>query len=159
MKRNVINNLIILLVVAICSISCSKESTTPSNQTKTYKINISAQKASSKVVSVEGNVATATFNTAEDVFVYNTTTEEMDEGILHPTSNTAHTSFGGTLAGTYNVNDNLKILYNTTSEGIADYTKQNGEIETVLDAGVGSVQITDITGDRITTGNACRCPR
>lgn len=151
MRKSIINVFAMLLVAGVAFVSCSKESSEIKSPSKGYKVSIPANKISSKAVADGG---TATFKTTENVYVYNTNSGNMDATVLHPSANAASANFEGTLVGTYSEGNTLKILYNTNSSGVADYSSQNGTIEGVVDAGVASVSVTDISGGTITTGTA-----
>lgn len=151
MRKSIINVFAMLLVAGVAFVSCSKESKIES-PSKGYKVSIPAKKISSKAVADGG---TATFKTTENVYVCNTSkSNAIDATVLHPSANAASANFEGTLAGTYVVGNNLKILYNTNASGVADYSSQNGTIEGVVDAGVATVSVTDVSGGTITTGTA-----
>ena len=151
MKKNLFNTLVLLLI-AVAFVSCSKESSEIESSSKGYKVSIPANKISSKAVADGG---TATFKTTENVYVCNTDKgNAIDEGVLHPSANTASANFDGTLEGDYEVGNTLKILYNTNGSGVADYSSQNGTLAGVVDAGFASVDVTDISGGTITTGTA-----
>lgn len=153
MRKSIINVFAMLLVAGVAFVSCSKESSEIESPSKGYKVSIPADKISSKAVADGG---TATFKTTENVYVCNTDKGNViDEGVLHPSANTASTNFEGTLTGDYYEEGNtLKILYNTNASGVADYSSQNGTLAGVVDAGVASVDVTDISGGTITTGTA-----
>ena len=155
MRKKIYFMFALLLGAGVAFLSCSKEDsqienidTTEKNQ---YHVSIPAEKKSTKAVADGG---TATFKTTENVYICNTSKGNyVDWGVLHPNANGAKATFVGTLEGSYSVGNSLKVLYNTTLEGIADYTTQNGTIERVTDAGVGTVSVADIepNGNLITT--------
>ena len=152
MRKSIIKIFALLLVAGVAFVSCSKESSEIESPSNGYKVSIPANKISSKAVADGG---TATFKTTENVYVCNTSNgNAIDVNVLHPSANAASANFDGTLAGTYNVGNNLKILYNTNVSGVADYSSQNGTLAGVVDAGVASVDVTDISGGTITTGTA-----
>ena len=147
---------VMLLVSAITIIACTKESQDLENSDispkHSYEVSIPAHKSSTKAVADGG---TATFKTTENVYVCNASSgNTIDAGVLHPNADAAKAFFIGTLQGTYAVGNNLKILYNTTSAGIADYTSQNGTIEGVTDAGTDNVSVTEVAGKTIKTETA-----
>lgn len=152
MRKSIINVFAMLLVAGVAFVSCSKESSEIESPSKGYKVSIPANKISSKAVADGG---TATFKTTENVYVCNTSNgNAIDANVLHPSANAASANFDGTLAGSYAEGNNLKILYNTNASGVADYSSQNGTIEGVVDAGVATVSVTDVSGGTITTGTA-----
>ena len=156
MRKNLIYSVAILLVAMLATISCSKESSELENQINgngyKYKVSIPAEKKSTKVVADGG---TATFKTTENVYICNTSNNNtIDAGVLHPNANAATATFEGTLTSNYSVGNSLKVLYNTTSEGIADYSSQDGTLEGVIDAGVATVSVTNVSNGNIQTTRA-----
>ncbi len=153
MKKYTIRSLSSLILIGMSIFSCSKsldnsEETLPQ---KKVNANIPAYFASSKVVADGG---AATFSTSEKVYVYNDATSTLDTEYLSPDADGATANLKGSLAGTYSKGDNLKLLYNTTSEGIADYTNQDGTLENVVDAATATVKISSVDGDSFTTRTA-----
>ena len=153
MKKYTIISLSSLLLVGMAAFSCSK-SLDNSGKTLTkgiVKANIPATFASSKVVADGG---AATFSASEKVYVYNDSSSTLDTKHLSPDSDGTTANLNGSLSGAYLKGDILKLLYNTTSEGIADYTNQNGTLENVVDAATATVKITSVDGDNFTTSKA-----
>jgi len=153
MKKYTIISLSSLLLIGMAAFSCSK-SLDNSEETLPHKkvnANIPAKVASSKVVADGG---TATFSTSEKVYVYNNTTSTLDTDYLSPDADGATANLKGSLSGTYSAGNSLKLLYNTTSEGIADYTNQDGTLENVVDAATATVKIASVDGDSFTTRTA-----
>ena len=152
MRKSIIKIFALLLVAGVAFVSCSKESSEIESPSNGYKVSIPANKISSKAVADGG---TATFKTTENVYVCNTDNgNAIDATVLHPSADAASANFEGTLVGDYEEGQTLKILFNTNDSGVADYSAQNGTLEGVVDAGVASVSITDISGGTITTGKA-----
>ncbi len=153
MRHTIITSISSLLVLGISFISCSKGFVFFEENYNKEKIRaiIPASVESSKVVDADGS---ASFSTSEKVFVYNDATSVLDTDYLYPDTNGATTNLIGTLSGTYSKGDNLILLYNTTSEGIADYTHQDGSLETVVDAATASVKISSVDGNAFTTRTA-----
>lgn len=149
MKKNIIKTTTLLLVTGIALYSCSKglEKEIPEESNK-YKVSIQATKASSKAVD---NGGTATFKTTEKVYVYNVNTSTLDANALSPVANASSTKIEGELSGSYSKNDQLLLLYNTNSSGIADYREQNGSLNNVVDAGSATVDVADVSSQRVKT--------
>lgn len=153
MKKYTIISLSSIILIGMSVFSCSKsldnsEETLPQ---KKVNANIPANFASSKVVADGG---AATFSTSEKVYVYNNATSTLDADYLSPDADGATANLKGSLSGTYSAGNSLKLLYNTTSEGIADYTNQDGTLENVIDAATATVKISSVDGDSFTTRTA-----
>lgn len=144
-----------ILIIGLAAVSCSKSLNNRSdeiNQEKEYSVSIPAQKASTKVVADGGK---ASFSISEKVWVYNESTGKIDRNSLSPAENSATTTLRGELYGTYAVNDQLKLLYNSGRQSsVVNYTYQNGMIQNVTDAGVASVSIKEVEGKTIKTTEA-----
>lgn len=150
MKKHYFNLFALALVASFGLVSCFESDLEESVSTG-YRIDIPVQAVSTKAVTDNGTSAVASFKTTENVYVYNKATATVDDGVLHPTSNAAETSFSGTLNKTYAEGNTLKVMYNTDSKGVVDYCEQDGSIENVKDAGTGEVSISSVSGDVITT--------
>jgi hypothetical protein len=153
MKKYTIISLSSLLLIIMAAFSCSKslDNSEEALPQKKVNANIPANFASSKVVADGG---TATFSTAEKVYVYNNTTSTLDTDYLSPDADGTTANLKGSLSGTYSVGDNLKLLYNTTSEGVADYTNQDGTLENVVDAATATVKVQTADAESFTTRTA-----
>jgi len=152
MKKNNFGFIALLFAASFCLVSCSKELSDVEGPVNGYRISIPVRALATKAVA-EGN-GEASFKTTENVYVYNRTTKTMDDAVLHPADDAASTTFEGTLNKTYSEGDNLLILYNTSSNGVVDYSAQDGSIANVKDAGKGEVSISSISEDVINTGAA-----
>ena len=153
MKKYTIISLSSLFLIGMSVFSCSKsldnsEETLPQ---KKVNANIPANFASSKVVADGG---AATFSTSEKVYVYNNATSTLDADYLSPDADGATANLKGSLSGTYSAGNSLKLLYNTTSEGIADYTNQDGTLENVVDAATATVKVQTADAESFTTRTA-----
>ncbi len=137
----------------MAAFSCSKslDNSEEALPQKKVNANIPANFASSKVVADGG---TATFSTAEKVYVYNNTTSTLDTDYLSPDADGTTANLKGSLSGTYSAGNSLKLLYNTTSEGIADYTNQDGTLENVVDAATATVKVQTADAESFTTRTA-----
>ena len=149
MKTNrIIGFMALAFFAGFCLTSCSTD-LNPDNPVKGYIISIPAQKVATKAVDADGK---AKFLTDENVYVCQGST--MDGGVLHPKENAASTTLTGTLNGSYSKYTALKVLYNTDASGAVDYSAQDGTIDNVIDAGTATVNVTDVSGNVITTSAA-----
>lgn len=144
----------IALVTGFGLVSCIENDVNEDSSVQGYRIDIPVQAVSTKAVADDGGKAVATYKTTENVYVYNATTSTIDDGVLHPTADATETTFSGTLNKTYSVGNTLKVLYNTNSQGVVDYSDQDGTIEGVKDAGMGEVTISSVSSGVITTNTA-----
>lgn len=151
MKKSLVSFIAVASLAIVTLFSCSDVQVDNGTPNGGYTIQIPARSTSTKAVNDKG---APSFKTSENVYLYNNTTSTLETAVLHPKSNAAQTHFVGTLVKSYSVNDELKVLYNTSSDGIVDYSSQDGSIDNVIDAGTGIVTITDISADRITTSGA-----
>lgn len=155
MKKSYISFIGIAFMVCLCLSSCLEDAIEESTPQNGYRINIPIQSPSTKAVTDEG---VASFKTTENVYLYNISTSTLETTVLHPASNAAKTQITTDgeeyLAMSYAEGNELKVLYNTNSSGVVDYSSQDGSIDNVIDAGVGTVTITDISGGSITTSEA-----
>ncbi len=154
MKKYRLSIISCILIIGFAAVSCSKslDRSDEIDQEKEYNVSIPAQKVSTKVVADGGK---ASFSTSEKVWVYNESTGKIDKNSLSPAENAATTTLQGELYGTYAVNDQLKLLYNSGRQSsIVNYTYQNGMIHGVTDAGVAFVSIKEVDGATIKTTDA-----
>ena len=146
----------LIAIAAICAglASCTKESINEELSGNSYSIRIPVQKTATKAVTEGTGKAVSTFRTTDNVYVYNESTNVLDNGTLHPSDDAHEASFVGTLNKSYKVGNVLRVLYNTGSNGIVDYSSQDGSLEDVIDAGEGEVTIASVSGSVITTNSA-----
>ena len=152
MRKHVFGLITLACAVSVSLVSCTKEPVVEEEPIGGYSISIPVQDAETKAVSEGSGKAVSTFLTTENVYVYNQATGAIDSGVLHPTSDASTTTFSGTLYDTkYSAGNVLKVLYNTGSDGVVDYSAQDGSIENVTDAGKGEVTVASVTSSVITT--------
>ena len=97
----------------------------------------------------------ATFETTDNIYVYNNTKKAMDSNPLHPDKNGASVTLTGTLAGSYEEGDELVLCYNSSSSGDFIYGDQEGTLPTVADFAKAEISITaDDVASRSITGAA-----
>lgn len=144
----------IALVASFGLVSCIDNDVNEASFVQGYRIDIPVQSVSTKAVAEDNGNAVATYKTTENVYVYNASTSTIDDGVLHPTADVTETTFSGTLNKTYSAGNTLKVLYNTNSQGVVDYSEQDGSIDGVKDAGMGEVTISSVSGGVITTNTA-----
>lgn len=153
MKKFILSVIFSFLIIGLL-VSCSKNldiSDDIKHPTK-YNVSILAKKSSTKVVADGGK---ASFSTSEKVWVYNESTGKTDRNYLTPAGNAVTTTLVGELSGTYSVNDQIKLLYNSgMRSGVIDYNGQNGKIQNVKDAGVASVSIKEVEDASVKTTDA-----
>lgn len=153
MKKHYFNLFALALVASFGLVSCF-ESDLDESASQGFRIDIPVQSVSTKAVTDNGTSAVATFKTTENVYVYNQSVKAIDDGVLHPSADADEATFTGTLNKTYSEGNILKVLYNTNSAGVVDYSDQDGAIENVKDAGTGEVTISSVSGGVITTTTA-----
>lgn len=156
MKRNFFRLIAAVLVASLSLISCTNELTGEDQPVKGYHISIPAHSASTKAIVETGDGGiSCVFKTTENVYVYNISSETWDDGVLHPASEGTSTVFSGDLNNPYSADQTIRVFYNTDSEGVVDYSGQDGSYENVKDAGVGEATISTVSDDVITTNETC----
>ena len=137
---------------------------------KTYTVSIPASfegDATTRAVTFDNSGATptsaSTFETTEKVYVYNATTDEVMGGYLQPTDISANgksCNLTGTLTGTINAGDNLRLMYNLNvydSDPVKckfDYGTQDGTQSGVLDGAEATVTVSSYTRGGVLTTTA-----
>ena len=157
MRKHFYGFMTMLFAAGFCLVSCSKELPVVEEEpVGSYVINIPVQMTSTKAVAEGDGKATATFKTTDNVYIYNKTKKTWDSAVLHPAeADVSETLLTGTLNGTnYAVGDDITVLYRTDSQGVVDYSAQDGTLDHVVDAGTADVQIKSIEGGNILTGGA-----
>lgn len=157
MRKHFFGFMTMLFAAGFCLASCSKELPVVEEEpVGGYVINIPVQMTSTRAVAEGDGKATATFKTTDNVYIYNRTKNTWDSAVLHPAeADVSETLLTGTLNGTnYVEGHDLTVLYNTSSQGVVDYSAQDGTLDHVVDAGTADVQIKSIVGGDITTGGA-----
>lgn len=140
-------------IAAICLVACSKveQDNSIDNAGKEgssgqgWTVSIQATKAvESKALSEDSDThkLIATFETTDDIYVYNKTKNVVDTNPLHPDRNGASVLLTGTLSGDYDENDELVLCYKSSNNGIFSYyTGQKGTLETVADFAKATITV------------------
>ena len=134
-------------------------------QTNVHQVRIHATMggdAQTRVVNFDGTTSSSTFQKWEAVYVYNATKNTMLGGFLNPTDisdDGKSCDLTGTLNGTIETNDELRLFYNLnyfTPSGDAlhnyfNYEYQTGAVTTVLDGAEATVTVSDYADGTLTT--------
>lgn len=146
-----------IVIVSVALGACSSddsvyESATPPAQ-KTYTLIVSATKdvdeALTRALSLDGNSLNATWAEGEEVTVYNITKSEDISGSLVAQSSGASTTLRGTLTGTIEEGDKLKLKYLSP-----DYHLQDGTLTSIsnyCDYAEATVTVASVEGGNVTT--------
>ena len=153
-----IKSLAALLMAGAAFAACSSEDNMiggqPASQ-QTYTMTIEASKgggsdAATRALSIDGSGAlNATWETSNEVKAYNYTQSSAFTGSLKPQSNGASATLTGSLTGSVAVDD---IIYLRWPSVNADYTGQNGTLETIAqryDYTTGVAKVTSVDGKTI----------
>lgn len=145
----------IALLAAMCLTACNKVEPTedpidePGTEvTQGWTVAISAtmgSDASTKALAEDPGTHNliATFETTDNIYVYNATKKVVDANPLHPDKNGASAVLTGTLAGDYDKDDELVLCYNSNNSGTFVYNSgQKGTISTVKDYAKAEISIT-----------------
>lgn len=153
------------LIAAMCLSACNKVEITEDpidepgievTPSQGWKVAISATMggAGTKALAEDPDTHNliATFETTDNIFVYNKTKKTMDSSPLHPDRDGASVTLTGTLAGSYEEGDELVLCYNSGSTGIFNYKDQEGTLPTVADYAKAEINITaeDVSDNTIT---------
>lgn len=120
---------------------------------QTYTMTIEATKggdaATTRALALDGKTLNATWQTSDEVAVYNYTQKAALEGYLSPQSDGASATLTGSLTGSVAVDD---IIYLRWPSVNADYTGQDGTLETIAqryDYTTGIAKVTGVDGTTI----------
>lgn len=150
MRKNSIAIINLAFLASCFMVSCSTEAFDTNQPVKGARIVIPAQKMSTKAVGTDGK---ATFLTSENVYIAKAGV--IDANAIHPSAESASTTFAGTLKETYSQGDKITVLYNTNASGVVDYSGQDGSIGSVKDAGYAEdVEIVSYSEGVLTTESA-----
>ena len=153
-----IKSLAALLMAGAALAACSGDDNIveeqPANPTQhTYTMTIEATKggdaATTRALALDGNTLNATWQTTDEVAVYNYTQQAALEGHLSPQSDGASATLTGSLTGSVAVDD---IIYLRWPSVDADYTGQDGTLETIAqryDYTTGVAKVTSVDGTTI----------
>ena len=139
----------LLLAGVSATVSCTKDDNQPA-EGKTYHMTITASKGgeSAKALTVDGTTISATWAEGETVTVYNVTKGAALEGTLAAQSSGASTTLKGSLTGTIEAGDELKLKFCSP-----DYAMQAGTLEYIAahcDYAEATVTVASVDGGEIT---------
>ena len=145
----------IFFLAALC-IACSSteddntENKVSPTEQKTYVMSIDANKGSgTRALSLDGKTLNSLWAQGEEVTVYNVTKSADITGTLVAQSSGASTTLKGTLTGTIEEGDELKLKYLSP-----DYNFQDGTLESIsnnCDYAEATVTVASVDGGNITT--------
>ena len=145
-----------IFFLAVLCAACSNteddntENTVDPMGPKTYVMSIDANKGNeTRALSLDGNTLNSTWAAGEEVTVYNVTKSAEISGSLVAQSSGASTTLKGTLTGTIDVDDELKLKFLSPN-----YGSQNGTLDYIAancDYAEASVTVASIEGGNITT--------
>ena len=140
MKKTLRLTCAIALISAMCLSACNKAELIEDNpveqpgieepQSSGWKVAISATMGGTGTKALAEDPDTrnliATFETTDNIFVYNKTKKTMDSSPLHPDRDGASVTLTGTLAGSYEEGDELVLCYNSGSTGYSTTKNRKG---------------------------------
>lgn len=153
-----IKTLAALLMAGAALAACSGDDNIvkeqPANPAQhTYTMTIEATKggdaATTRALALDGKTLNATWQTTDEVAVYNYTQQATLEGHLSPQSNGASATLTGSLTGSVAVNDIIYLRWPLVN---ANYTGQDGTLETIAkryDYTTGEAKVTSVEGTTI----------
>ena len=163
-----IKTMVSLLMVGVAFVACSsddsiiEESQQPANGK--YTMTVEATKGSddavnsrtTRALSLDGKTLNATWAEGEEVTVYNETKKAALTGTLVAQSSGASTTLKGTLTGTIENGDQLKLKFLSPTYGTQDGTLTGSatSIDKVCDYAEATVSVTAVSGGNITTSTA-----
>ena len=158
MTKNILS-LAALLIASATFVACTNddniinEPQQPANPTGTYTMTIEATKggdaAATRALALDGKTLNATWQTTDEVAVYNYTQQAALGGHLSPQSAGASATLTGSLTGSV-AKDN--VVYLRWPSVDADYTGQDGTLETIAqryDYTTGIAKVTSVDGTAI----------
>ncbi len=161
--KKIISLILTATAVIAAAISCQKieKFVIPAEGNNVYEITVGASfgQPETRALSEEGNVLSATFATAESIYAYNVTTGTMLDGHLNPLSDGASTTLTGTLTGTINNGDNLKLIY---LKSAIDYSSQDGTLPGLaagFDYATAEVTVSEVSTPTVSTSPARFVPQ
>lgn len=157
-----IQTLAALLIAVAAMTACSSENTIADEPVvkpdapKTYTMTVQACKgdnATTRALSLNGSTLNATWTAGEVVTVYNETKAALLSGTLTAQTDGANTTLKGTLSGTIENGDKLKLKFLSPNYGTQDGTLTGSatSIDKVCDYAEASVDVTSVSGGNITT--------
>ncbi len=159
-----------VLTAATCILSCSKEQEVPeekpvekqnpeATEGQGWKVSISATMGEDTKALAEDPVThklQASFETTDDIYVYNRTKNTLDSSPLHPDQDGASVLLTGTLNNSYDEGDELVLCYKYGSYGTAYYSKgQKGTLASASDFARAELTVSaDDAATQTITGSA-----
>ena len=162
--RSSILMLAALLMAGAAITSCTSDDVVPDpqpNDEQTYLLTILAEKGSdvlTRALGYSGTSLVSTWETTDEVSVYNETKGAWLTGTLKPESAGASATLSGTLTGTVDVDDILSLQYPAQTR---DYVGQDGTLANLAsnyDYILGRAQVATISGDKITVNQVGGTP-
>ncbi len=136
----------------------------PAAAAKTYQVSIPAtfegDAAQTRAVTIDGTSITASFNTSEKVYAFNVTKNAILTGYLQPTNISTDgksCELTGTLTGTIEANDELKLMYNINyisydkENANYYYYSQDGTASKLLDGAIATATVKSTGGSTLST--------
>ena len=157
MKKNILSMAALLMASATVFTACSNdddiigEQPAASSQ-QTYTMTIEATKggdAATRALALDGKTLNATWQTTDEVAVYNHTQQAALGGHLSPQSDGASATLTGSLTGSVAKDDVVYLRWPSVN---ADYTGQDGKLETIAqryDYTTGIAKVTSVDGTAI----------
>ena len=180
-RKNYIFSLALALLMDTMALSltaCSSEDNIVNNtqqpaqgEVRTYTVSIpatfSGDEAQTRAVTFDNSgtppTATGSFETTENIYVYNETKAALLSGTLHPSDISAdkkHCQLAGTLTGTIDASDKLTLVYNMNSfiTGYPNacsftYVSQEGSEAGIIDGGMATGVSATISSGTLTTAD------
>ena len=180
-RKNYIFSLALALLMGTMALSltaCSSEDNIVNNtqqpaqgEVRTYTVSIpatfSGDEAQTRAVTFDNSgtppTATGSFETTENIYVYNETKAALLSGTLHPSDISAdkkHCQLAGTLTGTIDASDKLTLVYNMNSfiTGYPNacsftYVSQEGSEAGIIDGGMATGVSATISSGTLTTAD------
>ena len=180
-RKNYIFSLALALLMGTMTMSltaCSSEDIVANNtqqpaqgEVRTYTVSIpatfSGDEAQTRAVTFDNSgtppTATGSFETTENIYVYNETKAALLSGTLHPSDISAdkkHCQLAGTLTGTIDASDKLTLVYNMNSFNTGypnacsfTYVSQEGSEAGIIDGGMATGVSATISSGTLTTAD------
>ena len=180
-RKNYIFSLALALLMGTMTMSltaCSSEDIVANNtqqpaqgEVRTYTVSIpatfSGDEAQTRAVTFDNSgtppTATGSFETTENIYVYNETKGTLLSGTLHPSDISAdkkHCQLAGTLTGTIDASDKLTLVYNMNSFNTGypnacsfTYVSQEGSEAGIIDGGMATGVSATISSGTLTTAD------
>ena len=159
MKKNILSMAVLLMASAAVFTACSSDDNItgeqPANPTGKYIMTVNASKggdATTRALSLDNKTLNATWAAGEQVTVYNVTKSAALGGYLEAQSAGASTTLKGSLTGTVEAGDELRLSFLNPV-----YSAQNGTLAYIAancDYAKATVTVASVDGGNITTAAA-----